>query len=344
MSIEAAKAQLTAPFQASFGSLGQLLENTLRGIANTVIGLVHGVVGAIGSLFTMGHQDTAAVDRARVEGELSIVENLSRSLDHMDEIQRFGGAYMNYPSYRITYGELDLRVIPLNAGVLPPGSDAEAGTRTVGPHTPLTHSADYTYNRTAARPATAKGSGYLELLEDGLWVIDFQAGMVQGGQYPNRPASLWCHITPAHDPRIPVGPPGLDANGLERGVQFCINRITGDTEEMEFDEIAAYGRAASYVRTSNPVTGGGITVAGKMYAMLPSGNWKVTLSGQAYHYFGGASTTFVYATKVNSEQLRSDINELREGLAEALPGRAVDMTLDEAAIQAMLTQSEGMGL
>ena len=322
-----------------------LITGVVQGVVDVVVGGVTAIVdgigqifNSIGSLFGAARQDTSAVDAARVAGENAIVANMSESLDQLDEIQRFGGAYMGYETFSIFNGETYARVLPLSETV-PLG----AGTSFIPPHTPLTHSSKHQYAGEPSGSILARGSGQLELLESGLWMIFFQGSFLQGPAYTNRPVHMWCHVTPADDVWLPVGPPELLAGGDPNPAgQMARHRETGEhTSDYSAANVAAFGRAASYTRDiSNQISmGGGMTLFGMTYAYLESGGWKVSLSDMSFEKHGGAASTFVYAQKVNSETLRDDIETLKLQIAAALPGQSTDKLLDEASIAAMVAEA-----
>ena len=347
MTEESAKAAMRTPIGPSFtahrdgiwGFFNNLLA-IIQGGVNLVVGAVDAVVdgiksifNSVGSLFGMSHQDTARVDQARADGERAIVANMSASLEHLDEIQRFGGAWMDYPQFSSEYGDIDIRVLPLTTPL-----DLMAGTAWIPLQQPLTHSSGHSYGRNTAE-MLARASGALELLESGLWVIDFQAAFLQGPLYADRPATVWCHVSPAGETWLPTGPPGQSASGDPLDGQQARDRITGNYLVVPLDQIAAVGRATSYVRTSDTAVGGGNTLFGRVYVYLETGGWKVNLSSMAFTRFGGPATTFVNAQKVNSETLRQKIDALEDTIALSLPGENVPLDLDEAAIQAMVGQA-----
>ena len=323
------------------GGIGGVLAGLVTGIVGGLVGAVQGLAHLIGGLFHSSRVDTARVDAARVAGENAIVANMSASIDQLDEIQRFGGAYMGYETFSIFNGELSARVLPLSEEV-PLG----AGTSFIPPHTPLTHSSKHQYSQETSGSILARGSGQLELLESGLWIIFFQGAFLQGPAYTNRPVHMWCHVTPADSPWLPFGAPELTASGDPLpGTQMARHRETGEfTDQFSINDIAAYGRAASYTRDiSNQIAmGGGMTLFGMTYAYLQSGGWKVSLSDISFEKHGGAASTFVYAQKVNTETLRQDIDALKDAIALALPGENVPFDLDEAAIANMLTQADAI--
>src|SRR5699024_526876 len=152
---------------------------------------------------------------------------------------------------------------------------------------------------------------------------------------------MWCHVTTAASRSLPVGPPGLTANGdAIPGLQMAIRRDTGvSTSSFSQGNIAGFGRAAAYSTSQQVSVGGGNTLFGMTYAYLETGGWKVSISDMSFEKFGGASSTFVVAQKMNSETLRDDIENLKSQIAAALPGHNVPLDLDEASIQAMVSQA-----
>jgi len=350
-----AKARMRAPINPSFiaqrdgvwGFFDSLLA-IIQGGVNLVVGAVQAVVdgiagifNAVGSLFGMSSRDMAAVDQARVAGENAIVARMSESLDQLDEIQRAGGAYMDVPSFRFDNGEDRPHIIPLTAPI-----ELESGTSWIPPHSPLTHSTGYRYpgatgsERDASRRLFAGGSGQLELLESGLWVIEFQASVLQGAAYASQPVDVWCHVTPADSPWIPEGPPGLNIYGNPiPGEQMTQHRNGAEFSYQPDSIVAAYGRASSYIGVRDSPFSGGNSVSGVVMAVLGTGAWKVTLSCNSWEKYSGPMSTYVYATKVNSETLRQDIDQLKDAIADSLPGENVPLDLDEDQIAAMVAQA-----
>ena len=313
-----------------------LLGDAVGGVVQAVVGGIAGIFNAIGSLFSAGRRDTAAVDQARVAGENAIVANMSASLEHLDEVQRFGGAYMGYETFSIFEGELGVRVTPLSE-MMP----LEAGTAWIPPNWPLTHSAQHQYGRDESPARLARGSGQLELLESGLWIIYFQGAFRQGPAYPDRPVHMWCYVTPADSPWLPVGQPELDANGnAQPGNAMARHRDTGAyITNFSVANIAGFGRASAHTRDTQTAMGGGNTLFGMAFAYLETGGWKVSLSDMSFEKFGGAASTFLIAQKVNSETLRQDIDLLKDAIALSLPGENVPLDLDEDQIAAMVAQA-----
>ena len=325
-----------------------LITGVIQGAVNLVVGTVQAVVdgiagifNAVGSLFGMSSRDMAAVDQARADGERAIVASMSESLDQLDEIQRVGGAFMNVPTFRFDNGETRAHIIPLTEPI-----PLAAGTGWIPPHTPLTHSTGYRYpgatasQRDASRAVFAGGSGQLELLESGLWIIYFQASVLQGSSYSSRPVDVWCHVTAADSPWIPSGPPGTYGDGSPNpGMQAFYHRHGSGVEFRSESEVAALGRASSYVGTRDSPFSGGNSVSGIVMAALGTGAWKVTLSCNSWEKITGPMSTYVYATKVNSETLRQDIDQLKDAIADSLPGVNVPLDLDAGQIAAMVAQA-----
>lgn len=316
----------------------------VTGIVGGLVGAVQSLAGLIGGLFSLGRNDTAAVDQARVAAENAIVEKMGESVQFVDQVQRAGGAFMGYETFRFDNGEETPHTVPLSEPV-----PLAAGTSWIPPHTPLTHSAGYRYpgalatEQLATRSTLAGGTGQLELLESGLWIIDFQVSVLQGGAYTSQPVDVWCHVTPADAPWLPIGPPGVTPAGNPRpGEQSTLHRETGALYYQPESIVAAYGRASGYVGTRNSPFTGGNSIAGTVLAVLPSAGWKVTLSCNSWEKAGGAMSTYVYATKINSTNLQQQIDELRETFATALPGNPVPLQLDDASIQAMVAEAEAI--
>ena len=149
MTEESAKAAMRTPIGPSFtaqrdgfwGALNALL-GLVQGGIDLVVGVVVGVVDgiktiieSIGSLFGATRRDMSAVDNARAAGERAIVGAMSSSLEHLDEVQRFGGAYMDYPKFSVNNGELLPHIVPLTHAV-----PLAAGTTLIPAAAPLTHS------------------------------------------------------------------------------------------------------------------------------------------------------------------------------------------------------------
>lgn len=349
---ETAKQRMQAPlegvFQSQKGALAFFVQGVLgivQGAINLVVGTVEAVVGgihaiaaSIGSLFGMSHRDTRAVDQARVAAENAIVANLGEALDQFDEVQRAGGAYMDYPRFELSNGGRTPHVLPLSHGMT-----LQQGTRWVGPLSPLTHPSGDTYSSTEANYARmATGSGYLELLESGFWRIDFQASVLQAGGYYAEPAEVWCYVTSAAEVGMPYGAPGLEEDGSPASspsLNLSRSRTTGAKGVMN-GGIAAFGRASSYVDQLESEWSGGNTISGSVFVLLPTGGYKVTMACSAYEHFSGGASTFVMATKINSESLRDDIDVLKTQIAAALPGRSVPLDLSDAGIAAMVSQAQ----
>ena len=358
-----AKRRMQAPINPSYiaqldgfwGALNALLGlvqagvDLVVGVVDAVVGGIQSIINSIGSLFGMSHQDTARVDQARVDAENAIVDSMSDSVQFVDQVQRVGGAYMGYNTFRFDNGETLPHVVPLSEPV-----PLAAGTGWIPPHTPLTHSTEYRYpgvtaaQRINTREILARGSGQLELQESGLWIIDFQASVLQGTGYTSQPVDLWCHVTPADDPWIPMGPPEVNTtSGSSQGdpvpgLQSASRRDTGVADYVPVSLVAAYGRASGYVGVRDSGFAGGNSISGTVVASLSSGAWKVTLSCNSWEKAGGAMSTYVYATKINSETLQQQIDALKVSFEQALPGLPVPLDLDEAAIQAMVGQADSL--
>ena len=347
MTPESAKAAMRAPIGPSFtaqrdgiwGFFNSILSIVQGGI-DLVVGAVDAVVNGIksifnsvGSLFGMSSRDMSAVDQARVDAENAIVARMSDSLEHLDEIQRVGGAYADYPQWRITWGEDHPHPIPLTAQW--PLAQGTAW------HPPWEQWGDRGQNHlfsdsNADRGILATLSGTLELQESGLWMIYFQVALLQGTQRTSIPADVWCYVTSNRD-RVPVGTPvpGMDSYSRLSGLK-------SDHDAQGYDRIHTAGRAGSYLGTSDTRMGGGNTVNGFMMCYLDSPRWFIHMSGTGYHHFGGASSTFVFAQKVNSETLRDSIEDLKGQIADSLPGNSTPLDLTDAQIQAMVSQAEGI--
>lgn len=331
---------------AGAGGIGGVLANVVTGIVGGLVGAVQNIAGLIGGLLSASRQDTAAVDQARADGERAIVANMSSSLEYLDEIQRVGAAYMDVPTFRVNQGENFPHHIPLTA-MYP----LSAGARLIPPTVPLTHSAGYHYPSVLSIPSEtnslrplAQGCGQMELLESGLWLIHFQAAVLQGSAYPDRPVDVWCHVTAAESEWLPVGPPevNVQTGSARPGELAARSRVTGLLQYRNPSEQVAYGRAGSYVGDRNSDFAGGNTISGLVVAYLETGGWKVNLSCNSWEKNSGPMSTYVYATKVNSETLRQDIDQLKADIAAALPGQNVDLLMDEAAIAAMVAEADAI--
>lgn len=331
--------QAQGGFWGLMGSILGTVVGFVSEVVNGVIGAVQGIFDGIASLFSASSVDTAAVDAARVSAENAIVAQMADSLDMMDEIQRAGGAFMNYPMFYVNAGENYPYILPLSAGM-----DLQAGTRFVGPSDPLTHNHGGVYSHSnESRARLATGSGYLELTEGGFWRIDFQAAMLQGPWGYADPAHLWCYITPASSPYIPYGAPGLNVSGSSISGVMARHRVTGDyVMQPATGFIRGYGRASSYVDQLESNFGGGNTVSGSLFALLPAGAWKVTLSSMCHKRFSGAASTFVYATNINSDSLRDDIEGLKDAFESALPGAYAPKTLTQSSINALSSEASAV--
>lgn len=312
---------------AGAGGIGAVLAGAVTGIVGGLVGAVQGIAGLIGGLFSLGRQDTARVDAARVAGENAIVENMSESLEHLDEIQRVGGAFMGTPAWTISNGERNPHPLPVNDDV-PLSQGTIWHPPSLGWGT-VTHHA----NGDADRGWIAQRSGVLELAEPGLWMIYFQASVLQGSAYPNDPADVWCYVRNTST-TIPVGTP---RNGMD-----AYNRVTGAKSSTNLGDFHTYGRAGAYVGVRDTGEGGGNTVSGYFMCYLETPGWFITMSASAYKHFGGAASTFVFAQKVNSEDLRDDIEDLKDKIAAALPGENVPLDLDDAQIAAMVAEADAI--
>lgn len=352
LTVEQAKARIRGEVAGSFGGLGQVFAGVINSVGNFFGGAINSVIDVfnqVGSLFFGVRKDVVNVDSARMAAENAIVSNMSASLEMLDEIQRFGGAYNGkYEYYRTAWGEQVAETVPLTHTF-----DLQAGTSFIKPAADWDnyYSGFSLANNEDNRKALAQWSGSLLLNEPGLWLIYFRAGVLQGSQFVTRPADLWCYVTPATGymaDLYPVGSPGYTddgktlTNGMGISSALCRNRKTGEKSQVTVGEIKAYGRASSYVGIENAPTGGGVTLFGMVPAYLPDAGYKVSMAIQSYAKFGGPSNTSVVAYKVNSETLREDIEALKNGIAADLPGEAVDKVLDEATIQDMINQSQGV--
>lgn len=310
--------------------------NLVVGVVDAVVGGIKSIFNSIGSLFGAGHRDTARVDAARVAAENAIVDNLGDALDQLDEIQRAGGAYMDYEMFKIGAGGITPHILPLSAPM-----SLQEGTAWVAPHAPLAHVYGHIYSNLSANYRTlATGSGYLELLEPGFWRIDFQAAVLQASEYYAEPAEVWCYVTDANSSRYPIGVPGLSWSGTplsDPNAYSSYDRVTGEFSTSATGDILAYGRSAAYVDQLETGWSGGNTISGTVFALLPSGGYKVTMSCAAWEHFSGGVSTFVMATKINSETLRADIETLKTQLAAALPGQSTALEMSDAEIAAMVS-------
>lgn len=320
---------------AAAGGLGGVLAGVVTGIVGGLVRAVQGIAALIGGLFNAGRIDTAAVDAARVAGENAIVAKWGDALDQLDEIQRVGGAFAkweNPSNIEVTWGEDNPHPLPLNEAFplaqgtqwhLPNREWGYWGTGTTWP------------DNDGARGNLARLSGTLELKESGLWMIYFQAALLQGSQRVNTPADLWCYVTSV-DYKCPVGTPPAS------GTMTAYWRSDGFKGTLNVADIAAYGRAGQYLGVADTRYGGGNTVSGYMLVPLASAGWFVHLACTGYRHFGGAASTMLFATKVNSESLRDSIEELKTQIAAALPGQSTDKLLDEDGIAAMVAEAEGI--
>lgn len=321
------------------GSLTGLLQGlagAVVGVVTVVVGGLVGVINAIGSLFGAARVDTAAVDAARVAGENAIVANMGAALEQLDEIQRVGGAYGHWEMFNLTYGEDNPHPIPLTKPFGEPPYALMQGVKWHPPHSSWGYGNGATLGNTdAARGALAMRSGTLELQESGLWMIYFQAALLQGDQRTNVPADLWCYVIDSQY-LCPTGPPPAT------GAMSAYWRDDGAKDILNVSRIAAFGRAGQYLGVSDTRYGGGNTVSGYMLCALPSAGWFVHLAGTGFRHFGGAASTMVFATKVNSETLRGSIEDLKDQIAAALPGQSTDKLLNETSIAAMVAEAENL--
>lgn len=308
------------------------LAGLVTGVVGGVVGAVQGVIGLIGSLFTSSSRDMAAVDQARVDGENAIVQNMSASLEHLDEIQQVGGAYSDYPAWRINWGEDTPHPLPLTDAF-----PLASGTSWTPRNRPLENLGDSWSSTDENRGYLARGGGTLELQESGLWMIYFQAALLQGGLASYRPADVWCYVT-GSNVWVPVGAPtGTHMDAYHRNTGTKANwQWTGP------NGIHTFGRAGQYLGERDTNQGGGNTVSGYFMCYLDSPGWFVHTSCSGYWHYGGAASTFVFATKVNSETLRQDIDALKDTIADSLPGQHTEKLLDEGAIAAMVAEADGI--
>lgn len=323
---------------AAAGGIGGVLAGVVNGIIGGIVGGLQSIAGLIGGLFSLGRQDTAAVDQKRVEGENAIVANMSSSLEYLDEIQRVGGAYMDTPEWAIVNGEAFPHAVPLGGDTAPHyGAFPLAQGTTWHPRAqPWTRSSGDVLGSASGRIEVAQRAGTLELLEAGLWMIYFQAAVLQGSGYTTTPADVWCYVSSQKD-YIPVGAPqsGMSTFGRLDGVHRT-------SDIYGFNAIHTFGRAGQYLGTRDTTQGGGNTVSGYMMAYLDSPGWFIHMACSAYRHFGGPASTFVFAQKVNSSTLRGDIDQAKADLAAALPGQPIAQQLDEAAIAAMIAEAEAI--
>jgi len=340
---------MRAPLANSFGNQVNGFWGAVSGLVGAVVGgvtaVVNGIVGVINSiagLFTTTRVDMGKVDKARADAENAIVENMSSSLEMLDEIQRFGGAYNGrYNSYRTEYGEQVAETVPLTHAL-----PLEAGTSFVEPvDDDWDNYIDgfLLKNTEGNRQYLARYSGHLVLNEPGLWLIFFRGGVLQGNLFTGRPADLWAYVTPNTGVRAnhyPCGQPGFtdEGNALPNYVTSR-DRTTGYKTNFPNSEILAFGRATSYVGIENAQTGGGVSLFGAFPAYLPTGGYKVSMAVQSYAKYGGASTSNVFAYKVNTESLRTDIDTLKASIAAALPGDFTALSLTETAISQMVDEA-----
>lgn len=319
---------------AAAGGLGGVLAGVVTGIVGGLVGAVQGIAALIGGLFNAGRIDTAAVDAARVAGENAIVAKWGDALDQLDEIQRVGGAYSELPTWEMTWGEDNPHPLPLTTAF-----PLQQGTFWHEPNEEWRHwggpGTNPFGNTDLERGYLAQMAGTLELQESGLWMIYFQAALLQGTQRTNTPADLWCYVNDYRD-WCPVGTPPAS------GSMTDYSRTTGVKSTQSVSRIAAYGRAGQYLGVSDTRMGGGNTVSGYMLVPLASAGWFVHLACTGYRHFGGAASTMLFATKVNSESLRDSIEELKTQIAAALPGQSTDKLLDEDGIAAMVAEAEGI--
>ena len=341
-----AKRRMQQPLEGMFGrqlNAVAIFANALLGLVQGAVDLVVGVVDAvvdgitsvinsIGSLFGMSQVDMARVDKARADGEKLISQNMSSSLEYLDEIQRVGGAYSSYPEWSINYGETNPHPLPLD-GVFP----LIQGAVWHPINRPLENFGPSWHNTDVNRGYLARGGGTLELLEPGLWMIYFQAAVLQGSSYTSTPADVWCYVTSQRD-WVPVGSPkpGMDSYSRVTGY-----KSTSDTDG--YSAIHTFGRAGQYLGSRDSTQGGGNTVSGYMMCYLDSPGWFIHMSCTAYRHFGGEASTFLFAQKVNSSTLRGDIDEKQAEIMAALPGIEVPKTLDEASISAMVAEAQQVG-
>lgn len=298
---------------------------------NSPYEVVEQVGGRVSGLVKAARNDVVSVDTARANAENAIVENMSSSLEMMDEIQRFGGAYCRASQWSTTWGENTPDVLPLTDAF-----PLAAGTSFTPPADPTPPSGTYP-DDFASKQAMARKSGTLNLTESGLWLIFFQAGVLQGSERITQPADVWAYVS-NDGSYAPIGTPGMSYLGLTPASGNYVSRHkgTGSSSLSSMSHLAAWGRASSYVGLNNSRNGGGVTVFGCFPVYLQTANWSVTMSVQSWAKFGGASTSNVIAYKVNSESIRDSIDDLTEQIELALPGASTQLSLDEMGLEKMV--------
>lgn len=334
--VAAAKAQMTAPFNDSFGGLGSLLLGTINGLVGVLAGAVGGLFQAIGGLFQGVRRDVAKVEKARADGEIAIVNSMSATSDMLDESVRFGAAYMKYGYWRLLDGDTNHHTVPLTT--LFPYSK---GTGMVGPYNEWTN---YTEGITVSGGVdgyntVAKVSGALELHEPGLWFIFFQSagrffnGWNGQGQGPSR---TWCYVTPSASTRIPHGP----VNGSYVATRDMIDgNYQADTPVWNY--LYGYGRATNYTGVQTP--DGGYTTFGMFPVNLPDvGGFKVSMAIQNDWHYGGPASTYVMALKINTGDMRQRIEDIQSQIAANLPGDIQPLELTEEQIENIIEEAQGL--
>lgn len=333
------KAGAVGSWSQAQGGFWGLINGLIGAISGFVVGVVQGVVDivkgvseAIGSLFNSGRVDVEKVDQARAAGEDAIVGAMSSSLEYLDEVQRFGGAYMREEDckmFEVTWGEDNPHPLPLTTAY-----NLEAGTAFEPPTQGLTHALGYNYsNSDTTRGQLARATGVTRLDEAGLWLVYFQAAVLQGNLRTSKPSDVWCYVN-SSDRFVPVGSPTTTT-------MTAYDRVTGaKVTDYPSANIAAFGRAGSYVGVRDTDQGGGNTVFGMVPVYLTSPMWYVSMACTAWRHYPGGSSTFVVATKVNSKSIRDSIDNLQAEIAAALPGQTVPKLLTEAQIASMVQQAE----
>lgn len=298
---------------------------------NSPYEVVEQVGGRVSGLVKAARNDVVSVDTARANAENAIVDSMSSSLEMLDEIQRFGGAYCRAPQWSTTWGENTPDVLPLTDAF-----PLAAGTSFDPPVDPVPPSGTYPDNN-ASKEAMARKSGALQLTESGLWLIFFQAGVLQGSERITQPADVWCYVNNNRG-YSPIGTPGMPYAGMTPSNGNYVARLSGNgvAASTSMANLAAWGRASSYVGLNNSRNGGGVTVFGCFPVYLQTANWYVTMSVQSWAKFGGASTSNVIAYKVNSESIRDSIDDLTEQIELALPGASTQLSLDEMGLEQMV--------
>lgn len=347
MTVEGAKAHLQAPFANAFGGLGGILMNLINGVVGVVAGAVTAVAGAVGGLFeSLGNllsgtsRDLAKIEGSRAAAEEQIVARMGDMADQLDASVRFGAAYMSHPYWRLTDGDNNSHTLPINKPF-----SLHKGTSFLYPVSDAQFPEDFPHGHVipggfSSYEAVARRTGSLVLEEGGLWFIFFQAA----GRYFNGwngtgagPTRVWAYVTSASDTRLPQ-------DAIDGPTCVARDRITGLFQgNIPVDGFIApggYGRATSWTGTTTPA--GGYTTFGMMPVMLPSGGYKVSMSAHNDWHYGGPSSTYMVALKINTGSMQDQINQLKLAMEASFPAEVAQLETTQTQIDQLVAEALGM--